>query len=69
MERRESGYPAQSASEYAVRGEVMEPAPRWSPEESALYVALDALDQREMRLAGIMHEEAHLLNSIRQVWV
>ena len=46
----------------------MEPAPRWSPEESALYVALDALDQREMRLAGIMHEEAHLLNSIRQVW-
>jgi len=36
--------------------------------ECALHVAQDALDQREMKLAGIMHEEAHLLNSIRQVW-
>jgi hypothetical protein len=32
--------------------------------EGALDVPKNSLDQREVRLAGIMHEQAHLLNSI-----
>jgi hypothetical protein len=35
--------------------------------QSALHVAEDALDQREMRLAGIVHEEAHLLDRVGKV--
>jgi len=35
--------------------------------ESALQVAEDPLDHREVRLAGIMHEEAHLLDGVCQV--
>ena len=41
---------------------------RWrSGGQSALHVAEDALDQREMRLAGIVHEEAHLLDRVGEV--
>jgi len=35
--------------------------------EGALDVLENALDQREVRLAGIMHEQAYLLNSICQI--
>ena len=35
--------------------------------QSALHVAEDALDQHEMRLAGIVHEEAHLLDRVGEV--
>lgn len=36
--------------------------------ESALHVAKNLLDQREVGFVTIMHEEAHLLNSICQIW-
>lgn len=35
--------------------------------EGALDVAKNTLDQREMRLSGVMHEETHLLNGIGQI--
>jgi hypothetical protein len=36
-------------------------------EEGALGVPENALDERLVRLTGIMHEQAHLLNSICQI--
>jgi hypothetical protein len=35
--------------------------------ESTLHVAQDALDQREMGIAGIVHEEAHLLDRVGEL--
>jgi hypothetical protein len=35
--------------------------------EGSLDIPENALDQREVRLAGIMHEQAHLLNDIGQI--
>jgi len=35
--------------------------------QCALHIAQDPLEQRKMRLAGIMHEETHLLNSVGDV--
>jgi len=35
--------------------------------ECALHVAQDALDQREMWLVRVMHEEAHLMHGVPQV--
>jgi hypothetical protein len=35
--------------------------------QSTLHVAQDALDQREMGLAGIVHEEAHLLDRVGEL--
>jgi hypothetical protein len=36
--------------------------------ESALQIAQDPLEQRQVGLARVVHEETHLLNGVGQVW-